>query len=132
MIKNLMSILILTLCLSHCTEFAMLTSTTGLAVSHNTYAKLYNGIDFLTIINTEKDSFEIDFSQWQVEKLNKKRGKAQNSNSLTLSTTENIVKCILLKDIHFDNICISCSLSWSRVPNVFNKSLYEALNFFHI
>jgi len=41
--------------LSSCTEFAMLTSTTGLAVSHNTYAKLYNGIDFLTIINTEKD-----------------------------------------------------------------------------
>ena len=88
--------------------------------------------DWSFIINTEKDSFEIDFSQWQVEKLNKKRGKAQNSNSLTLSTTENIVKCILLKDIHFDNICISCSLSWSRVPNVFNKSLYDALNFFHI
>ena len=41
--------------LTGCTEFAMLTSTTGLAVSHNTYAKLYNGIDFLTIINTEKD-----------------------------------------------------------------------------
>jgi len=41
--------------LSSCTEFAILTSTTGLAVSHNTYAKLYNGIDFLTIINTEKD-----------------------------------------------------------------------------
>ena len=38
-----------------CTEFAMLTSTTGLAVSNNTYAKLYNGLDFLTIINTEKD-----------------------------------------------------------------------------
>ena len=41
--------------LTGCTEFAMLTSTTGLAVSHNTYAKVYNGIDFLTIINTEKD-----------------------------------------------------------------------------
>ena len=41
--------------LTGCTEFAILTSTTGLAVSHNTYAKLYNGLDFLTIINTEKD-----------------------------------------------------------------------------
>ena len=41
--------------LSGCTEFAMLTSTTGLAVSHNTYVKAYNGIDFLTIINTDKD-----------------------------------------------------------------------------
>ena len=41
--------------LSGCTEFAMLTSTTGLAVSHNTYAKEYSGIDFLTIIKTDKD-----------------------------------------------------------------------------
>ena len=50
-----MSILVLTLCLSHCTNFAMLTSGAGLAVSHNAYAKAYSGIDFLTIINTEKD-----------------------------------------------------------------------------
>ena len=38
-----------------CTEFAMLTSGGGLAVSHNTYVKAYNGLDVLTIINTEKD-----------------------------------------------------------------------------
>ena len=50
-----MSILVLTLCLSHCTNFAMLTRGAGLAVSHNAYAKAYSGIDFLTIINTEKD-----------------------------------------------------------------------------
>ena len=55
MIKNLMSILILTLCLSHCTEFAMLTSGAGIAASNNVYAKAYGGIDFLTIIRTEKD-----------------------------------------------------------------------------
>ena len=41
--------------LAGCTEFAMLTSTTGLAVSNNVYAKAYSGMDFLTIINTEKD-----------------------------------------------------------------------------
>ena len=55
MIKSLMSILILTLCLSHCTEFAMLTSGTGIAVSNNVYARAYSGIDFLTIMSTEKD-----------------------------------------------------------------------------
>ena len=49
-----MSILILTLCLSHCTEFAMLTSGAGIAVSQNAYAKAYSGIDILTIMNTEK------------------------------------------------------------------------------
>ena len=41
--------------LTGCTEFAMLTSGAGLAVSHNTYAKAYSGVDFLTIISTEKD-----------------------------------------------------------------------------
>ena len=55
MIKSLMSILILTLCLSHCTEFAMLSSSAGIAVSNNVYAKAYSGVDFLTIIQTEKD-----------------------------------------------------------------------------
>jgi DNA-binding transcriptional regulator YhcF (GntR family) len=41
--------------LTGCTEFAMLSSAGGLAVSHNTYAKVYSGLDFLTIINTDKD-----------------------------------------------------------------------------
>ena len=41
--------------LTGCTEFAMLSSVGGVAVSHNTYAKVYSGLDFLTIINTEKD-----------------------------------------------------------------------------
>ena len=33
----------------------MLSSTAGIAVSQNAYAKAYSGIDFLTIIKTEKD-----------------------------------------------------------------------------
>ena len=41
--------------LTGCTEFAMLSSVGGVAVSHNTYAKVYSGLDFLTIINTQKD-----------------------------------------------------------------------------
>ena len=47
-----MAIVILT---SSCTEFAILSSGAGLAISHNTYAKAYNGLDFLTVITTEKD-----------------------------------------------------------------------------
>ena len=48
----LMAIAIL---ISSCTEFAILSSSAGLAVSQSTYAKAYNGIDFLTVITTEKD-----------------------------------------------------------------------------
>ena len=29
-------------------------SGSSLAISHNTYAKVYNGVDFLTVISTEK------------------------------------------------------------------------------
>ena len=47
--------LIVMMALTGCTEFAMLSSVGGVAVSHNTYAKVYSGLDFLTIINTDKD-----------------------------------------------------------------------------
>ena len=51
-IMLIMAIVILT---SSCTELAMLSSGAGIAVSQNAYAKVYSGIDFLTIISTEKD-----------------------------------------------------------------------------
>ena len=37
-----------------CTEFAMLMSGSSLAISQSTYAKVYNGIDVLTIMGTKK------------------------------------------------------------------------------
>ena len=40
--------------ISGCTEFAMLMSGSSLAISQSTYAKVYNGIDVLTIMSTEK------------------------------------------------------------------------------
>ena len=39
---------------SSCTEFAMLMSGSSLALSQNTYAKMYNAADVLTIMKTEK------------------------------------------------------------------------------
>ncbi len=47
----LSTIIILT---SGCTEFALLMSGSSIAISQNTYAKDYNGIDVLTIMNTKK------------------------------------------------------------------------------
>ena len=44
---------ILALCTS-CSEFALLASGSSLAVSQNTYAKMYNGVDVLTIMRTDK------------------------------------------------------------------------------
>ena len=48
-------ITVVVLLTSSCTNFAILSSGTGLAISQNAYAKAYSGIDFLTIMRTEKD-----------------------------------------------------------------------------
>ena len=54
-LKLKLTILFTTLIIvSGCTEFAMLMSGSSLAISQSTYAKVYNGIDVLTIMNTEK------------------------------------------------------------------------------
>jgi len=50
-----MILLLLLVACTSCTNFAMLMSGTGMAVSHNAYAKIYNAMDVLTIIKTEKD-----------------------------------------------------------------------------
>ena len=39
---------------SSCSEFALLASGSSIAISQNTYAKMYNGIDILTIMGTKK------------------------------------------------------------------------------
>jgi len=54
MIRVMILLLILVAC-TGCTNFAMLMSGSSIAITQNTYVKAYNGIDVLTIINTEKD-----------------------------------------------------------------------------
>jgi len=55
MIKLKLTILfIIFIIVSGCSEFALLMSGSSIAISQNTYAKVYNGIDVLTIMNTEK------------------------------------------------------------------------------
>ena len=51
--KTFMLCVILITC-SSCSEFALLASGSSLAISQNSYAKMYNGVDFLTVIGTDK------------------------------------------------------------------------------
>jgi len=55
MIKKILLLCAIFITCSSCSEFALLASGSGLAVSQNAYAKTYNGIDILTIMKTEKD-----------------------------------------------------------------------------
>ena len=40
--------------LTACTEFAMLMSGSSLAISQNSYAKMYNAVDFGVVLTTKK------------------------------------------------------------------------------
>ncbi len=51
--KIFMVCAILITCTS-CSEFALLMSGSSVAISQNTYAKVYNGVDMLTIMSTKK------------------------------------------------------------------------------
>ena len=53
MIRTILLLLMLT-AFTGCSEFAILMSGSSLAISQNAYAKVYNGIDVLTIMSTEK------------------------------------------------------------------------------
>ena len=53
--KKLIPFILMLMVCTGCTEFAILSSSATIAVSHNAYAKAYSGLDFLTIISTEKD-----------------------------------------------------------------------------
>ena len=37
-----------------CSEFALLASGSSMAISQNTYAKMYNAADVLTVVTTDK------------------------------------------------------------------------------
>ena len=52
--KKILLISLLAITTTGCSEFAILMSGSSLAISQNTYAKVYNGMDVLTIMRTEK------------------------------------------------------------------------------
>jgi len=52
--KKVLLISLLLIITTGCTEFAMLMSGSSLAISQNTYAKIYNAADMLTVVTTDK------------------------------------------------------------------------------
>jgi len=53
--KKYLGIIISFILLTGCSEFAMLTSGSSIAISNNLYVKTYSSLDFLTVISTEDD-----------------------------------------------------------------------------
>ena len=53
--KKIFLLCVILITCSSCSEFALLASGSSLAVSQNANAKAYNGLDILTIMETDKD-----------------------------------------------------------------------------
>ena len=54
MIQKTFTLCVILITCSSCSEFALLASGSSIAISQNTYAKIYNGADVLTIMKTDK------------------------------------------------------------------------------
>ena len=52
--QKLIAVILLTLLVTGCSEFALLMSGSSIAISQNAYVRAYNGVDVLTIMNTKK------------------------------------------------------------------------------
>ena len=55
MIRKIFMLCVILLTCSGCSEFAILASGSSIAISQNAYVKVYNGVDVLTIMQTDKD-----------------------------------------------------------------------------
>ena len=55
MTRKIFTLCVILLACTSCSEFALLASGSSIAISQNSYVKVYNGVDVLTIMNTDKD-----------------------------------------------------------------------------
>ena len=55
MTRKIFMLCVIWLTCSGCSEFALLASGSSIAISQNAYVKAYNGVDVLTIVQTDKD-----------------------------------------------------------------------------
>jgi len=73
MTKKLFILCAILLTCSGCSEFALLASGTSVAISQNAYARVYSGVDVLTIMSTDKDIKRHLYDQVRrLDKTNKK------------------------------------------------------------
>ena len=52
--KKVLLVSLLLIITTGCSEFALLASGSSMAISQNTYAKMYNAVDMLTVVTTDK------------------------------------------------------------------------------
>ena len=73
--KKIFMLCVILITCSSCSEFALLASGSSVAVSQNAYVKVYNGIDVLTIMRTEKSMKKHVYDNAKKAWVEAKKGK---------------------------------------------------------
>ena len=73
MTRKIFTLCVILITCTSCSEFALLASGSSIALSQNTYAKMYNGVDILTIMQTDKSMKRHAYDQ--IRRLNKEEKK---------------------------------------------------------
>ena len=71
MTRKIFTLCVILLACTSCSEFALLASGSSIAISQNSYVKVYNGVDVLTIMNTDKDIKRHMYDQ--IRKIDKRK-----------------------------------------------------------
>ena len=69
--KKIFLLCVILIILPSCSEFALLASGSSMALSQNTYAKIYNAADMLTIMRTEESIKKHAYSNMKKAMRNK-------------------------------------------------------------
>ena len=72
MMRKIFMLCVILITCSSCSEFALLASGASIAGTQNAYVKAYNGVDVLTIMQTDKDLKRLAY-----EMINKKGGNSE-------------------------------------------------------
>ena len=75
MMKKIFTLCVILITCTSCSEFALLASGSSVAVSQNAYVKVYNGIDVLTIMRTEKSMKKHVYDNAKKAWVEAKKGK---------------------------------------------------------
>ena len=73
--KKIFMLCVILITCSSCSEFALLASGSSIAISQNTYARVYNGMDILTIMSTDKSMKRHVYDNAKKARVEAKEGK---------------------------------------------------------
>ena len=73
MIRKIFTLCVILITCTSCSEFALLSSGSSIALNQNAYSRAYSGADLLTIMQSDKDIKRHVYDQ--VRRLNKEKKK---------------------------------------------------------